>query len=311
MKDQRKTEIKVGVTVIVGIIIFLWVFGWAKNYNLVSTQKFLLLKFPTVSGLEVGDNVTINGVRKGYVEEIVTQGDKVFVRASLDNTADLRSDATFALTMMDLMGAKKIEINPGTSPNQLNYNKVYNGTYYTDIPAALALVGKVQDDLVGIIKGVEKTLTNVDKYLGDEKLNSDIKTSIKNLTEISQKLNVMIDENRSNVKQLSKNSVELTGNAIELTKNTKDFINSNKDDVHNTIILAKSSLQKTDSLIAKLNVLVDETNSQKNNAGKFLHNDELYKDVTETLKQVKDLVKVLNEQLNGQGVNVHAKIKVF
>lgn len=304
MKDQRKTEIKVGVTVVIGVIVFLWIFGWAKNYNLASTQRFLMMEFTSVSGLEIGDNVTVNGVRKGFIEEITVKEDKVFVKASLDNSVDLREDASFALTMMDLMGAKKIEITPGRSKNKLDFSRVYKGDYYTDIPAAMALVGKVQDDLMGIIKNVQKTLVSIDKYLSDEKLNKDIKTSIENLTEISQKLNVILDENRNSIKQVSKNSADLTADA-------KEFIKNNKDDIHNSIELAQSSLKKTDELIGKLNTLIDETNAQKNNAGKFLNNENLYKDVNETLQQVKDLTKVLNEQLNGKGLNINAKIKLF
>lgn len=304
MKDLRKTEIKVGLTVIIGIIVFIWILGWAKNYNLTATQKFLTLEFSTVSGLEVGDNVTVNGVRKGYIEEISVKDDKVFVKTSLDNSVDLREDASFALTMMDLMGAKKIEITPGKSQNRLDLTKIYKGEYHTDIPAAMALVGKVQDDLVGIIKSVQKTLNSIDKYMSDEKLNSEIKTSISNLTEISQKLNLILDENRTQIKQLSRNSVDLTNDA-------RDFIKSNKDDIHSSIELAKSSLKKTDELIAKLNTLIDETNAQKNNAGKLLNDKDLYNDLTATLQQVKDLTKLLNDQLSGKGLNVNAKIKVF
>lgn len=304
MKDVRKTEIKVGITVIIGLILFVWIFGWAKNYNIASTQKFLMLEFSTVSGLEVGDNVTVNGVRKGVIEEITVKQEKVFVKASLENTVDLREDATFALTMMDLMGAKKIEIMPGKAENKLDLSKVYKGEYYTDIPAAMALIGKIQDDLVGIVKNVQKTLGSIDKYLSDEKLNREIKSSIENLAEISQKLNVILDENRTSIKQLSKNSVDLTNDA-------KEFIKNNKDDIHKTIELAQSSLKKTDDLIAKLNTLVDETNAQKNNAGKLLNDEKLYNDLTETLKQVKELTNTLNEQLSGKGLNVNAKIKVF
>ena len=66
MKDQRKTEIKVGITVLLGLIIFLWVLGWAKNWTVNSQRKEIIVEFSSVAGLEVGDPVTINGVRKGY-----------------------------------------------------------------------------------------------------------------------------------------------------------------------------------------------------------------------------------------------------
>ena len=72
MKDQRKTEIKVGVTVILGLLIFLWIYGWAKNFTVNSHRKEISVEFASVSGLSEGDPVTINGVKKGYVKKIIT-----------------------------------------------------------------------------------------------------------------------------------------------------------------------------------------------------------------------------------------------
>jgi hypothetical protein len=45
MKDDRKTEIKVGLTVLVGILIFIWIFGWAKNFSLKSNEHVVKVKF--------------------------------------------------------------------------------------------------------------------------------------------------------------------------------------------------------------------------------------------------------------------------
>ena len=69
MKDQSKTEIKVGIMVIVGTLVFLWIIGWAKNFSISTSEKFLEVKFPTVAGLEADDPVTVNGVRKGTVQD--------------------------------------------------------------------------------------------------------------------------------------------------------------------------------------------------------------------------------------------------
>ena len=81
MKNQKKTEIKVGITVVVGVLVFLWIFGWAKNYNINSNRKEMTIEFNSVAGLEVGDAATINGVRKGFVDDIEVKG-----RIGFDNT---------------------------------------------------------------------------------------------------------------------------------------------------------------------------------------------------------------------------------
>jgi len=64
MKNERKTEIRVGITVIVGLLVLLWIFGWTKNFSLSSNSYLINVRFDNVSGLEIGDQVTVNGMRK-------------------------------------------------------------------------------------------------------------------------------------------------------------------------------------------------------------------------------------------------------
>ena len=220
MKDQRKTEIRVGITVIVGLIIFIWILGWAKNFSLTSNQKNLLVKFNSVSGLEIGDNVSVNGVRKGFVEDFNLQGDKVIVKLSLDNDVKLQKDATFSISMLDLMGGKKVNINPGTSPQPLDYNEVQTGTFYADIPEVMSMLGTVEGDIPSIVKDIKITLSSLNNYLTDNNLNTNIKTSLSNLSRASQKLNILLDENREGINKLTQNTVKLTQNVGKNTPNT-------------------------------------------------------------------------------------------
>ncbi|MBK7377610.1 MAG: MCE family protein [Ignavibacteriales bacterium] len=108
MKDQRKTEIKVGITVIIGIIIFIWIIGWAKNFSLSSNENIIDVRFKNVSGLEIGDAVTVNGVRKGYVDDMVVNSESVNIKLRIDNSIQLKRDASFSISMLDLMGGKKL-----------------------------------------------------------------------------------------------------------------------------------------------------------------------------------------------------------
>jgi phospholipid/cholesterol/gamma-HCH transport system substrate-binding protein len=160
MKDERKTEIKVGIMSIAALIIFLWILGWAKGFTFRSTENDILVRFPEVSGLEVGDYVTVNGVRKGNVKEIRVEGQSVLVKLEVRKDVELKEDAVFAVMMLDLMGGKKIEVKPGKSPNTLDYSAVQKGEFYADIPSVMSLLGSVQDDLLASIKDIRVTLTS-------------------------------------------------------------------------------------------------------------------------------------------------------
>ena len=161
MKDQRKTEIRVGITVIVGLILFLWILGWAKNFSFVSNEKEITVVFKNVAGLEIGDNVTVNGVRKGYVKGMQIKNNQVFVLLSLDKDVNLSKDASFAVAMLDLMGGKRIEIQPGNSTEPFDYNTVHKGKFFADIPYVMSMVGNMQEDIAGSLKDIKVTLKSL------------------------------------------------------------------------------------------------------------------------------------------------------
>jgi len=304
MKDHSKTEIKVGIMVVAGTLVFLWVLGWAKNFSLSANDKYINISFPTVAGLEVGDPVTVNGVRKGSVEDFKIESEDVIVSIRLDSDADLRKDATFAISMLDLMGGKKINISPGESPEEINYGKVQHGEFEADIPYVLSVLGKMQGDLNETIKDVKVTLKSLNDYLTDQEMNQNIRKSVKNLRNLTEKLNLLVDRNQDDLRQITSNTALLTNDAKELLHNNKEILNS-------SVIDLQSVLRRSDSLLTKLNLLADETTNSKNNLGKILYDEDLYNNLTGTLKDVKELTQIIIEQLKGKGLNVDAKIDLF
>jgi phospholipid/cholesterol/gamma-HCH transport system substrate-binding protein len=115
MRSDRKTEIKVGITTIISLIVLIWIMAWAKNFQFISTDQKLDITFENVSGLELDDDVSVRGLRKGFVEDIFLDENNIVVKISIDESVDLRTDTQFWITSVDLMGAKKIEIIPGSS----------------------------------------------------------------------------------------------------------------------------------------------------------------------------------------------------
>jgi phospholipid/cholesterol/gamma-HCH transport system substrate-binding protein len=301
MKDQRKTEIKVGVTVFFGLLIFLWVLGWAKNWTINAQRKEVNVEFPSVAGLEVGDPVTINGVRKGYVDEITIQSNKVNTLLNLPLDVVLKEDAKFSVMMLDLMGGKKVEINPGISETAMNLKKLQHGVFDGDIASAMAMLGTVQNDLVDVIQEVKISLTTLNKTLGDKEFSSDLKTSVSNLAALTENLNKLVLSNKDGLNQLMK-----TG--VELTKNANDFLKTNRDSISLTISSINSVLKVSKGLLVKVNDFMDKTEKNQNNLGKLLNDPDLMNDLKATIEQVKELTRVLMEQLKSKGLEVNAHI---
>ncbi len=301
MKDQRKTEIKVGVTFLLAIIIFLWILGWAKNWTLNSQRKEISVEFSSVAGLEVNDPVTVNGVRKGYVKDIKISGSKVITLINLPSDIIIKEDAKFSVMMLDLMGGKKVEVNSGSSINELDYNKVQQGSYDGDIASAMSMLGSVQNDLIDVIREVKISVTALNKTITDEKFSNDLKTSVNNLAMLTDNLNKLIVNNKDDLNKLLK-----SGN--ELTKNVNSFIETNRDTLTLTINSIHDVLKTSKEVLIKVNDFMDKTNKNQNNFGKLLSDPVLMDDLKATIQQAKDLTKILIEQLKSKGVEVNAHI---
>ena len=304
MKDQRKTEIKVGITVLIGIIILLWVFGWAKNFTVDSGRKEIKVEFNSVAGLEIGDQVTINGVRKGYVDDIKVEGPSVFVLLNLDSDVSLKEDAKFSIMMLDLMGGKKVEINPGFTERELNYSLSQKGETLGDIASAMAVFGRVQDDLIDVVKEVKISLSYLNKTFADEKFETDLKTSVNNLKILTKNLNSVLLANKDEINKLLK-----TGNELALSVNS--FMVENKDSIKQTISTLKETLDLSKILINNVNEFLTKIDRGENNLGKAINDKEMMDDLKTSVKNLKNLSELLLDQLKKEGIKVDADINLF
>lgn len=304
MKDQRKSEIRVGITVLLGLIIIIWVFGWAKNITVNANRKEFTVKFSSVAGLEIGDPVTINGVRKGFVDDMRIEKNNVFVRVNIDSDIELKEDAKFYIMMLDLMGGKKLEVDPGASENDLDLSLIQNGVFLGDVASAMAVFGSVEKDLVDVIREVKITLSSLNTTLTDSQFNNDLKQSLANLTKLTENLNILITANRTEINSL-------LNSGIKLTESLNNFIETNRDSLSNTISSLKNTLDDSRILISKVNELIDATNSGRNNIGRLINDPTLVDDLKSSLTNLKELTRLLLEQLQKEGIKVDANIDLF
>jgi phospholipid/cholesterol/gamma-HCH transport system substrate-binding protein len=304
MKDQRKTEIRVGITIVASIILFVWIFGWAKNVTFTSDRLMVDVLFQSVAGLEVGDPVTVNGVRKGYVDAIQNINEKVLTKLSIDSDIKLKKDASFIVMMLDLMGGKKIEINPGSSNEQLDISLSHEGSFVGDISSAMGTLGSVQNDLVDVIREIKITLTTVNSTLTNEKFSSELKATVENLSSLTNNINKLIINNRESI-----NSLITSSNS--LVKNVNEAVTENKDSISTSINKLNLLLNESRITINKINNFIEETEKGNNNAGKLLYDPDLVSDLKKTIQQTKELTKILVEQLKSNGIKVEADINIF
>ncbi len=301
MRNERKAEIKVGITTILSLIVFIWIMGWSKNFIRTSSDVEINIMFDNVSGLEFDDEVTIRGLRKGFVKDIILDRNIIIVKISVDQSADLRKDAEFWLATVDLMGDKKIEIIPGIAKEKLNLDLLQSGKFLPDFSTMMATIGSVKDELMAMLDDVKVSLTAVNSYLTDEEMKTDLKSSLKNLNGLTYKLNVMLSENRENISTIVENTAVISEDA-------KIFIDENKEDINVSVSKLKSLLTESDSLVNQFNYITAQTIEGDNNLGKILYDDSLVVKITETFKLLNQISKMILYQLHQDGILIDANI---
>lgn len=304
MNQNKRAEIKVGISVLFAIIISLFILAWAKNFTLFSEPKELTVRFDSVAGLSPGDPVSINGVKRGYVEKMIVDKNSVLVSLSLEEDVELSSDATFSIMMLDLMGGKKIEISPGDAPNSIDYSSIQEGYFSGDISTAMAMLSGMESNIETIIKELSITLNSVNDIIGDDEFKENMKNSFNELNQLSKKVSDMLDENRAGFKTLIDSTSKLVANSNKILEENSENINTT---LNQTIELIDNS----NNLVTKLDKLFEEIQTQQNNAGKILYDEKFLNDLKTSIDNVKVLTKLLIEQLEGEGINVDANIDLF
>lgn len=301
MKNERKTEIKVGITTVISLVIFIWILAWAKNITLTSDDIIVNLTFENVSGLEVDDQVTVKGLRKGFVDDIYLDGNKIFVKISVDNNVDLRKDAKFWIATTDLMGGKKIEIIPGESIEMLDLNSLHTGLIQPDLNSMMAIAGSMMSDVETIVDDLKITFSTVNNYLSDDEMMIDLKSSLRNLKNLTEKFNALITDNSDNI-------TRITENIAAISEESRTFFDENRESLDSSIKKFNIILSKSDSLVSRFNFLAAETMEGNNNLGRILYDDSLMINMQETLKILNELSKLVLYQIKTDGFKVDANI---
>lgn len=301
MKNERKAEIKVGITTVISLAIFIWILAWAKNLTISSDDFIVNLTFENVSGLEVDDQVTVKGLRKGFVDDIYLDGNKILVKISVNYEVDLRKDAKFWITTTDLMGGKKIEIIPGESIEKLDLNSIHAGLFQPDLSSMMEIVSSMKNDVQTIVDDLKITFSAINNYISDDEMMIDLKSTLRNLNNLTEKFNALITDN-------SDNFTRITENTAALSEETKNLLNENKENLDSSIKKFNIVLSKSDSLISRFNFLTAETMEGNNNLGKLLYDDSLMINLKESLKILNKLSKQVLHQIETDGLKVDANI---
>lgn len=113
---KAKTELIVGVFVIVGIVAFVYLSVSLGDIKLFGNNHYnVFATFDSITGLKVGANVEVAGVEVGKVSGIELDEDQAVVEMDILNDVKIADDSIASIRTQGIIGDKYIKLSLGGS----------------------------------------------------------------------------------------------------------------------------------------------------------------------------------------------------
>ncbi|MCP4020727.1 MAG: outer membrane lipid asymmetry maintenance protein MlaD [Desulfobacteraceae bacterium] len=116
----RKTEVSVGIFMIVGIACLIYLSVNLGQVALFGSDSYTIsATFGSIEGLEVGTTVEIAGVPVGKVKRITLDENDAFVEMEINNGTKISDDTIASIRTKGVIGDKFVKLSPGGSEDFL------------------------------------------------------------------------------------------------------------------------------------------------------------------------------------------------
>ncbi len=260
--DDKKVKIKVGLTILVGLVILILGYYWLRNFQFRKEYHFYRVKFSKIGWVNKGDLVTVMGVPKGRIEDIQLYGDSVIIVARLEGIR-LRRGATATLVSLGIIGQMRLSFTLGDGPPLPDYSTI---------------IGHTQKDMGEVVSEMGELLASSDSVIAYgiklmSQTSSVLKVASEKIVETSNRTDSLIDA--------------LTGLMVDLRGVVKDL----SPQVKKSIASADSTSKNLNKLITDLDSLTIVMLKSEGTLGKLIQNDSLYYSMDSTLRSLKALLE--------------------
>lgn len=281
-------EVKTGILVIVGILLFIFGYSFLKNSNLFSNPKVFYVKYDNVAGLANSAPVTINGLQVGKVLGIEFQNTKgdLLVSFSVEKDFDFSKNSVVQIYSSGFIGGNNLAIIPG---NDYANMATTGDTLHGDIQAGMidGIMDKfapLEESLVLTLSKLDTVLTGVSDVL-DEKSKQNLRTTIANLNTTMANFSVA---SRDMNRLLGDNKSKLNNTFENLDKTTRNFA-SLSDSLAQ--INTGELVRNMEEAIGKLNSIAEGLENGEGSVGKLLKDEQMYDNLTGASKQLEQLLE--------------------
>ncbi len=311
MNNQRKNEIKVGLVSILAIALLLIGISLGRSYSVSVSTQTIKFRFPNSGGIQLSSPVVVNGVKRGNVSFVKNDNNSVLIEATIDDVSDLKKDASAIITILEITGGKKIEINPGKSNIPLDINLEIPGRTGMDLADIVTNGGDMLYDAKVLIKKLDTISSTVNKLFESGKHSAQIKQIVQNTDELIATTRDLLGNNKDELNTTIKNLNLIAADVKSLIKKDEPKLDSLLSKLDNTLKSTKVIVDKAELTLSNVDVIISDikniTNEIKNGDGfisKVIYDKNTSAKLDSTVANLTELLSLIRQY----GINVNVRL---
>ena len=281
--DGAKTELKVGITVLVAVAILVVGLLWLKGFELRKSRYLQYVWFSNIGALNVGDPVSISGVNKGKVESIALFEGGVKVGLYLSNDVPLRRDATFTIKNVGLMGERFIDVRTGSASEPLSIDSLARGDYDTGIPEVMGLMGHMTEDVRELVQAIRVSI-------GSDSTLDRLAAVATSLDRVSNQTATLLERNQSGIDKAVADFGAAAAGLRRMIESDDKLVNRSVQRIDSTTARLAIFAERLDSLATAAHSIVADLRDSQGTLPRLIHDDQLLRRWEKTVEDIDELV---------------------
>jgi phospholipid/cholesterol/gamma-HCH transport system substrate-binding protein len=304
---RNRSDLLVGIVILTALVALIGGIMWLKAYSFTKKMVDYTAVFSNIGGLQAGDPVSVNGLKKGAVSYIELYGSLVAVYFKLDKEVPFTDSAVVTVKNIGLMGERKVEISlsdKGTlyEPNNGKTVRQYiKGRFDSGIAEALGMLGDFMADASVLVDSVSVLL---EATLGSNEFKDFYDRTVIRLDTIIDVVDRLLQNNDKNVDNIINNLNKTVRNLDVIVSENKKGINSIVTNTDSLTDRAALLMLDLDSLLTDLRSVTAKIDTGNGSVGQLVNDSTT---VDELMKTVAKLDTLINE-VQGYGLKLRVKL---
>lgn len=303
---KRNLEALVGASIFLALFILIAGIMWLKEVRVASKEVEYSVLFKEVGNLQVGDPVTVGGVKKGRVKNMDIQPPQVVVTIKLDKKIPLTDSCKIIIQNIGLMGERKvgIKLSPNGKPVKANTKDeitYITGYFDSGIAEAMGLLGRVLLDAQTLLIRVTYI---INETVGDSNFIVLFHDIVNRIDTLALLVEDVVVESKPKLNTTLNNLKTVTSDIKNIVKRHEPQIATIVDNGEKLTQKAIVIADEIDSISGSVKSMLSDIEDGKGTIGMLAKDEAFKEELVETMNELDSLIN----KIDNDGLKLRIKL---